>query len=138
MSILVCIDDNNKIKDTIETAVQLSKDINTDVEFLHVLSPELEKRDGKIQKKHEDNPNNCDAIQKLESVMSDYQTVSFERNIIHSDNGAEVQTAISYIRDVEPEYVLIGHRGLGKKHEEMFGSFTKSLIGELDVPVTVV
>jgi nucleotide-binding universal stress UspA family protein len=83
------------------------------------------------------------AIERGNQILQDHRSkiTSDELDVrteVVTGNGNHSQELSQYVKNEGIDRAFIGHRGLTGRQEEIFGSFAKSMISQLDIPVTVI
>lgn len=136
MHIVTCVDDSKQSTEAAKAAASLCQKVDGQMTLLHTVSTSIERthQGDAIRETHTEKETERAALREIAEKVS----VPCRTEIIMSEPDGEVDSVVSYLETEQPDYVFLGHRALSKRHETMFGSFAKSLIGECPIPVTVV
>lgn len=138
MKVAVFVDETNPSKEAVEEAVQFTQLTDASLHLVHSIEREVIENGENLVRESEDEA--IDRAEKLlDSHLSDIeqQDLDVKRQVV-SGKGSHTDELASYIENEDIDRVFIGHRGLTGRKEELFGSFAKDMIGQLDVPVTVI
>mgnify|MGYP006265910601 CR=1 FL=1 len=137
--IAICVDKSSSSLAAIETAVKFANRTGDKIVIIHSLKPVINNRDMISESKQ-------NMIERGENMISDYinkakelssSNINVTGELINDDKDS-IKSIVDYISNNEDiNHVFIGHKSLDKKHEKIYGSFAKKLIGESTVPVTV-
>lgn len=138
MKVAVFVDETDPSKEAVKEAVRFAQLTDASLNLVHSIEREVvENRDNLVMESEDE------AIDRAEKLLDEHisnieqQDLDVEGQVI-SGKGSHTDELTSYIEDEGIERVFIGHRGLTGRKEEIFGSFAKDMIGQLDVPVTVI
>lgn len=138
MKVAVFVDETNPSKEAVKEAVQFTQLTDASLHLVHSIEREVIENGENLVRESEDEA--IDRAEKLlDSHLSDIeqQDLDVKRQVV-SGKGSHTDELASYIENEDIDRVFIGHRGLTGRKEELFGSFAKDMIGQLDVPVTVI
>lgn len=136
MHIVTCVDSSRQSIEAAEAAASLCEKLDGQLTLVHTASTGIERtqQGDAIRETYTEGGSE----ETLPEEIAEELSLSCDTKVIVSEPGEEVNSVTAYLTSEQPDYVFLGHRAMSDRHETMFGSFTKSLIGTSPVPVTVV
>jgi nucleotide-binding universal stress UspA family protein len=138
MKVAVFVDGTDSSREAVEEAVQFAKLTDASLYLVHSIEREVIEKGEDLVRESED-----EAIDRGEELLDSHVSDIAQQNLdvnsqVISGKGSHTDELASYIEVENIDRVFIGHRGLTGRKEELFGSFAKDMIGQLDVPITII
>lgn len=138
MKVVAFVDRTDASIGAVEEAVKFAELTDATLFLVHSTEREVRDDDNNLVRESE-----SEAIERGNQILQEHRSritsddVDVKTEVITGD-GNHSQELSQYVKNEEIDRAFIGHRGLTGRQEEIFGSFAKSMISQLDIPVTVI
>jgi nucleotide-binding universal stress UspA family protein len=128
MTVLVPIDSSDNSFRALEFAVEFADRFDTDLHAIHVTDLKTSTTEELLERIHE----------TLEDTpFEDNPDVIMDRQRFRANQGVG-EIVLDLVEEEGYEQVVMGHHGSGLVGRAILGSTTETVVGDIDVPVTII
>ncbi|AKH96826.1 universal stress protein [Halanaeroarchaeum sulfurireducens] len=148
MNFLVAVDGSNESLAALERAIEMADPVGASVTVVHAVNPDVYELGGMEPITTLADADERLLVESLESAEERGEDILSEAASVAEEQGFDVdvellygqpaQQIVEYADEHGVDAVYLGHRGMSDRLEGLLGSVAKSVLGQAEVPVTVV
>lgn len=148
MHFLVAVDGSNESLAALERAIEMADPLGASVTVVHAVNPDVYELGGMEPITTLADADERLIVESLKSAEERGEDILSEAASVAGENGFDVaiellygqpaQQIVEYAEEHGVDAVYLGHRGMSDRLEGLLGSVAKSVLGQAEVPVTVV